>query len=187
MSVDYKSTLQLPVTKFPMRAGLAKREPETVKFWEDNQIYKKLVESNKDCHSFMFHDGPPYANGEIHIGHALNKSLKDFIVKYKSMRGYYCPYVPGWDTHGLPIELKVLKSEEIDKDHIDPLELRQHCAAYAKKYVDIQRKGMIRLGCFSDWEHPYLTLAHDFEARELGSLAAMVEKGLVYRGTKPVY
>ncbi|MDY3867839.1 MAG: isoleucine--tRNA ligase, partial [Pyramidobacter sp.] len=187
MSVDYKSTLQLPATKFPMRAGLAKREPETVKFWEDNQIYKKMVESNKDHHSFMFHDGPPYANGEIHIGHALNKSLKDFIVKYKSMRGYYCPYVPGWDTHGLPIELKTLKSEEIDKDNINPLELRQHCATYAKKYVDIQRKGMIRLGCFADWEHPYLTLQHDFEARELGTLASMVEKGLIYRGTKPVY
>ena len=149
MSVDYKSTLQLPVTEFPMRAGLAKREPEMVRFWEQNEIYKKMLESNKDRRSFMFHDGPPYANGAIHIGHALNKSLKDFIVKYKSMRGYYVPYVPGWDTHGLPIELKVLKDEHLNKDTTPALELRSKCHDYALKWVDVQREGMKRLGCFS--------------------------------------
>lgn len=187
MSVDYKSTLQLPVTEFPMRAGLAKREPETVRFWEQNEIYKKMLESNKDRRSFMFHDGPPYANGAIHIGHALNKSLKDFIVKYKSMRGYYVPYVPGWDTHGLPIELKVLKDEHLNKDTTPALELRSKCHDYALKWVDVQREGMKRLGCFSLWDEPYLTLNPEFEARELETLATIVEKGFVYRGTKPVY
>ena len=187
MSVDYKSTLHLPVTAFPMRAGLAKKEPETIKFWEDNKIYQKMLDSNKDKQSFMFHDGPPYANGAIHIGHALNKSLKDFIVKYKSMRGYYVPYVPGWDTHGLPIELKVLKDENLNKDTTPALELRSKCHDYALKFVNIQREGMIRLGCFSLWNDPYLTLKPEFEARELETLASIVEKGFVYRGTKPVY
>ncbi len=187
MSVDYKSTLQLPETAFPMRAGLAKREPETIKFWEENRIYEKMLESAKDHHSFIFHDGPPYANGAIHIGHALNKSLKDFVVKYKSMRGYYVPYVPGWDTHGLPIELKVLKDQHLNKDAVPALELRSRCHDYALKYVDLQREGMKRLGCFSLWSEPYLTLDPVFEARELETLAAIVEKGLVYRGTKPVY
>ena len=187
MPVDYKSTLQLPVTKFPMRAGLAKKEPEIVKFWEDNEIYKKLLESTKDHQSFIFHDGPPYANGAIHIGHALNKSLKDFITKYKSMRGYFTPYVPGWDTHGLPTELKVLKEEHLNKDTTPPLVLREKCYAYAKKYINVQREGMKRLGCFSLWDDPYITLNPAFEGRELETLAAIVEKGLVYRGTKPVY
>nr|MBO6294957.1 isoleucine--tRNA ligase [Schwartzia sp. (in: firmicutes)] len=187
MSVDYKSTLHLPVTAFPMRAGLAKKEPETIKFWEDNKIYQKMLDSNKDKQSFMFHDGPPYANGAIHIGHALNKSLKDFIVKYKSMRGYYVPYVPGWDTHGLPIELKVLKDENLNKDTTPALELRSKCHDYALKFVNIQREGMIRLGCFSLWNDPYLTLKPEFEARELETLASIVDKGFVYRGTKPVY
>lgn len=187
MSVDYKSTLQLPVTSFPMRAGLAKKEPEIIKFWEENRIYEKMLKNTKDHHSFIFHDGPPYANGAIHIGHALNKSLKDFIVKYKSMRGYFTPYVPGWDTHGLPIELKVLKDEHLNKDTTPALELRAHCHDYALKYVNLQREGMKRLGCFSLWDDPYLTLKPAFEARELETLASIVEKGLVYRGTKPVY
>lgn len=187
MPQDYKSTLQLPVTKFPMRAGLAKKEPEIVKFWEQNKIYEKMLAKTKDHQSFIFHDGPPYANGAIHIGHALDKSLKDFITKYKSMRGYYTPYVPGWDTHGLPIELKVLKEDHLNKDTTPPLELRAHCRAYALKFVDLQRQGMKRLGCFSLWDDPYLTLNPEFEARELETLATIVEKGLVYRGTKPVY
>lgn len=187
MSVDYKSTLHLPVTAFPMRAGLAKKEPQIVKFWEDNKIYQKMLDANKGHRSFIFHDGPPYANGAIHIGHALNKSLKDFIVKYKSMRGYYTPYIPGWDTHGLPIELKVLKDEHLNKDETPAIELRARCHDYALKYVDIQREGFIRMGCFMQWDDPYLTLSPDFEARELQTLASIVEKGFVYRGTKPVY
>ena len=178
MSVDYKSTLQLPETSFPMRAGLAKKEPEIIKFWEENRIYEKMLKNTKDHHSFIFHDGPPYANGAIHIGHALNKSLKDFIVKYKSMRGYFTPYVPGWDTHGLPIELKVLKDEHLNKDTSPALELRAHCHDYALKYVNLQREGMKRLGCFSLWDDPYLTLKPAFEARELETLASIVEKDL---------
>ncbi len=188
MSMDYKSTLKLPKTDFPMRAGLSKREPEILKFWDEIGLYEKMIQRRSpDGPSFIFHDGPPYANGEIHIGHALNKGLKDFIVKYKNMRGYYCPYIPGWDTHGLPIELKVLQSEKVDKDHMAPLDLRKRCEAYAKKYVSVQREGMIRLGCFSDWDHPYLTLEPRFEVQELGVLADMIDKGLIYRGTKPVY
>lgn len=184
---DYKNTLQLPETEFPMRAGLPRKEPEIVKFWEETKVYEKIQQRNASGPSFMFHDGPPYANGDIHIGHALNKSLKDFVVKYRSMRGFYCPYVPGWDTHGLPIELKVLQSEKIDKDSIDPLELRRRCAESAHQWMNVQRDGMIRLGCFSDWAHPYMTLMPEFEAEELGALATMVEKELVYRGSKPVY
>ncbi len=187
MSVDYKSTLQLPVTAFPMRAGLAKKEPETVKFWEQNKIYEKMLKSTEGNQSFIFHDGPPYANGAIHIGHALNKSLKDFITKYKSMRGYFTPYVPGWDTHGLPTELKVLKDEHLNKDTTPAIELRNRCHDYALKYINVQRDGMRRLGCFSLWDDPYVTLKPEFEARELETLASIVEKGLVYRGTKPVY
>ncbi len=188
MSIDYKSTLKLPKTDFPMRAALAKREPQILKFWDDLGLYQKMMERrDPQGPSFMFHDGPPYANGEIHIGHALNKGLKDFIFKYKNMRGYYCPYIPGWDTHGLPIELKVLQTEKVDKDHTDPLDLRKRCEAYARKYMAIQRDGMIRMGCLSDWDHPYLTLHHGFEARELGVLADMIDRGLIYRGTKPVY
>lgn len=187
MSVDYKSTLQLPVTSFPMRAGLAKKEPQIAKFWEENEIYKKMLKSTEGHQSFIFHDGPPYANGAMHIGHALDKSLKDFITKYKSMRGYFTPYVPGWDTHGLPTELKVLKEEHLNKDTTPPLVLREKCYNYAMKYINIQREGMKRLGCFSLWDEPYITLNPAFEGRELETLAAIVEKGYIYRGTKPVY
>ena len=131
MAQDYNSTLNLPATEFPMRGNLPKREPETLKKWEDERLYYKMIEKNKGKPSFILHDGPPYANGEIHLGHALNKSLKDFIVKYKNMTGFCAPYVPGWDTHGLPIELKAMKTIGVKDGAIPPTELRKHCREYA--------------------------------------------------------
>ena len=187
MADDYKKTLNLPETSFPMKANLAKREPEFLAFWKENEIYAKMVSQRKGNPPYILHDGPPYANGNIHIGTAFNKILKDLFPKYKTLRGYYSPYVPGWDTHGLPIELHVLKSEGLSKDDVDPVELRKQCTEYALKYRDIQRAEFIRLGVFGDWENPYMTLFPEYEAAQLGAFADMVEKGLVYRGEKPVF
>ena len=185
---DYKDTLNLPVTNFPMRANLAKREPEFLKFWEERDTYHKAVEARKGAtERFVLHDGPPYANGNIHIGTAFNKILKDFIPKFKTMTGRYAPYVPGWDTHGLPIELRVLKDEKLSKEGVDPLELRKKCTATALHYLDVQREEFKRLGVFGEWDKPYVTLAPGFETLELQAFADMVGKGLVYRGLKPVY
>lgn len=185
--MDYKETLNLPKTSFPMRANLAKREPEFLKFWEEADIYGKLMERTDVEDTFILHDGPPYANGHIHIGHALNKILKDFIPKYKWMRGMYSPYVPGWDTHGLPIEIRVLKEGKLDRDKLDPVELRRKCQAYAEKFIDIQRTEFKRLGVMGDWDHPYVTFYPKYEAAQIGAFADMVEKGLVYKGHKPVF
>ncbi|MDA8215892.1 MAG: class I tRNA ligase family protein, partial [Nitrospiraceae bacterium] len=164
MPIDYKDTLNLPQTDFPMKANLNQREPEMLKLWEEKSIYRKLQEKNKSNKSFILHDGPPYANGNIHIGHALNKILKDMIVKYKSMQGYYSPYVPGWDCHGLPIELQVDKNLGDKKESVDVLQKRQLCREYADKFVNIQRDEFKRLGVFGDWEKPYLTMSYDYEA-----------------------
>ena len=185
---DYKDTLNLPVTNFPMRANLAKREPGFLKFWQEHDTYHKAVEARKGADErFVLHDGPPYANANIHIGTAFNKVLKDFIPKYKTMTGRYAPYVPGWDTHGLPIELRVLKDEKLSKESVDPLELRKKCTATALHYLDVQREEFKRLGVFGEWDKPYITLDPGFETLELRAFADMVEKGLVYRGLKPVY
>ncbi|MDI9390699.1 MAG: class I tRNA ligase family protein, partial [Synergistota bacterium] len=184
---DYKDTLNLPKSTFPMRAALAKKEPELLKFWSDVDLYQKLMDRAKDSTPFILHDGPPYANGNIHIGTAFNKILKDFIPKYKWMRGYRAHYVPGWDTHGLPIELRVLKDANLTKDSIEPVELRRRCKAYALHYIDVQREEFKRLGVLGDWEHPYITLLPKYEAAELNVLADMIEKGLVYRGLKSVF
>lgn len=185
---DYKDTLNLPVTNFPMRANLAKREPEFLKLWQEKDIYHKAVNARRSSPDrFVLHDGPPYANGNIHIGTAFNKVLKDFIVKYKTMTGRYAPYVPGWDTHGLPIELRALKDSNITKDGVDPLELRKKCTETAMHFLDVQREQFMRLGVLGEWEHPYVTLKPDFEFHELNAFADMVEKGLIYRGLKPVY
>ena len=183
----YKETLFLPKTDFPMRANLSTREPNFLKFWQDIDVYQKLKEKRKDSKPFILHDGPPYANASIHIGTATNKILKDFVVKYKWQRGYFTPYVPGYDTHGLPIELKVLKDDGLSKDELTPTELRTRCAAYAKKHVKIQTEQFKRLGVIGDWEHPYLTLLPKYEATQLEGFAKMVEKGLVYKGLKPTY
>ncbi|SMG09372.1 isoleucine--tRNA ligase [Dethiosulfovibrio salsuginis] len=187
MSKDFKETLCLPQTDFPMRAGLAKKEPQFLAFWNDMDLNSKIRDKGQGRDCFILHDGPPYANGHIHIGTAFNKILKDFIPKFKSMRGYYCPYVPGWDTHGLPIELKVLKDQGVDKDSIDPVELRSRCTKYALEFLDIQRSEFRRLGVIGDWDNPYITLNPEYEAAQIGAFADIVEKGLVYKGKKPVY
>jgi len=187
MSTDFKETLNLPSTDFPMRASLARREPEFLAFWSESNVYEKLMESRKDADIFILHDGPPYANGNIHIGTAFNKILKDFIPKYKWLRGFRAPYIPGWDTHGLPIELRVLREEGISKDDINPVSLRKSCKEYAERYIDVQRDEFKRLGVLGDWEHPYLTFNSAYEAAQIGAFADMVEKGYVYKGRKPVF
>jgi isoleucyl-tRNA synthetase len=151
MARDYKDTLNLPQTDFPMKANLIQREPEILRFWEEEGIYETLQEKRKDSSHYILHDGPPYANGHIHIGHALNKILKDIIIKYKSMKGFYSPYIPGWDCHGLPIELQVDKNLGEKKDRFDILEKRKLCKQYAAEFVDIQREEF-RRSCVHDWQ-----------------------------------
>jgi len=189
MSTDYKETLNLPQTTFPMKANLVDKEPSILKFWQENRIYEKLQEINKKNNSgkFIVHDGPPYANGHIHIGHALNKILKDIIVKYHSMIGQYCPFVPGWDCHGLPIELQVDKSLGKEKDSVDIFKKRQLCRQYAEKFINIQRDEFIRLGVFGFWNNPYITMSNDYEAIIVREFLNFVKNGYVYRGKKPVY
>ncbi len=186
--MDYNQTLNLPKTEFPMRASLPQREPEFLKEWEKNDVYKRLMEVNAQKPLFVLHDGPPYANGDIHIGHALNKTLKDFIVRYKNMTGFKSPYVPGWDTHGLPTELKARKQAGINAEsNISDLELRKICRETALGYVDIQRESFKRLGVIGEWDNPYITLTKDFEAEQIKIFASMASQGFIYKGLKPVY
>ncbi|MGI9951124.1 isoleucine--tRNA ligase [Moorellaceae bacterium AZ2] len=185
--MDYSKTLNLPQTDFPMRANLPQREPQILKFWEENRLYQAVQEANRGKPKFILHDGPPYANGDIHLGHTLNKILKDIVVKYRSMSGYDAPYVPGWDTHGLPIEQQVIKNLGLNRREVDVLEFRRRCRDYALKYVDIQREQFKRLGVRGDWEHPYLTLEPEYEAVEIGIFGEMAKKGYIYKGLKPVY
>ncbi len=186
--MDYKSTLNLPKTDFPMQASLPKREPEMLKNWEEKHIYEKVLEKNEGKPLFVLHDGPPYANGDIHLGTALNKTLKDIIVRYRNMAGYKAPYVPGWDTHGLPTELKARKKAGVENSTtISDVELREICREFALKYLDDQRNQFKRLGGIGDWEHPYITLTHDFEAEQIKIFAEMATKGYIYKGLKPVY
>ncbi len=187
MAQDYNSTLNLPKTDFPMRGNLPKREPETLEKWESERLYYKIMEKNQGKPSFILHDGPPYANGEIHLGTALNKTLKDFIVKYKNMSGFKSPYVPGWDTHGLPIELKAMKAIGVENGAIPPVELRKHCHDYAMTHVENQMKQFKRLGSIGDYEYPYLTLRPAYEARQIEVFGEMAKKGYMYKGLKPVY
>ncbi len=187
MVKDYKNTLNLPETDFPMRANLAKREPGFLDFWKERDISGKMLKNRKGAPSFVLHDGPPYANGHIHIGTAFNKILKDFIPKFKTMKGFFSPYVPGWDTHGLPIELQVIRTLKLDKDSLDPVMLREKCTEYALKFRDIQREEFIRLGVLGDWDNPYMTLNPKYEGAQLGAFAELVRKDLVYKGQKPVY
>ena len=186
--MDYKSTLNLPKTDFPMQASLPKREPEMLKAWEEKHIYEKVLEKNEGKPLFVLHDGPPYANGDIHLGTALNKTLKDIIVRYRNMAGYKSPYVPGWDTHGLPTELKARKKAGVENSTtISDVELRKLCREFALGYLDDQRNEFKRLGGIGDWEHPYITLTHDFEAEQIKIFAEMATKGYIYKGLKPVY
>lgn len=186
MSTDYKQTLNLPKTDFPMKASLSAKEPQVLADWQKMALYQKLRQRDKDRELFILHDGPPYANGRIHIGHALNKILKDIIVRYKTMRGFATPYIPGWDCHGLPVEHQLFKDLKKTKDQIGRLEFRQLAHAYAMKYVDIQCEEFKRLGIIADWQHPYLTLNRDYECSILESFAKLVRAGFVYRGLKPV-
>jgi isoleucyl-tRNA synthetase len=183
MSQNYKDTLKLPRTDFPMKANLAAREPELLKKWETAGLYQQIQKSRKGRELFVLHDGPPFANGDVHMGTALNKILKDFVVKSQTMLGKRAPYVPGWDCHGLPIEYKVVKESR----DLSPLEVRKRSEAFALKYVDLQRQQFKRLGVLGDWEHPYLTLDPKYEAEILRAFAIFVEKGLVYQSKKPVF
>jgi isoleucyl-tRNA synthetase len=170
-----------------MKANLTQKEPLTLSFWEENKIYRRIQEKNRNNNHYILHDGPPYANGHIHIGHALNKILKDIIVKYKSMKGFYSPYVPGWDCHGLPIELQVDKNLGDRKDKLVILEKRRLCKEYASQFVGIQRDEFIRLGVFGDWQNPYLTMSNTYEATIVREFCKFVESGAVYKGKKPVH
>jgi isoleucyl-tRNA synthetase len=185
-TMDYKDTLNLPQTDFPMKANLTKKEVEMLQFWAERKIYQKIQEK-KSHGTYILHDGPPYANGHIHLGHTLNKILKDIIVKYRSMKGYHSPYVPGWDCHGLPIEHQVDKELGAKKAETSILEKRRLCREYAQKFVDIQREEFKRLGVFGDWEKPYITMDYKYEASIVRELARFVEKGYVYKGKKPVH
>jgi len=181
--MNYKETLNLPKTDFPMKANLIAREPEILAKWQNAGLYRQIQEVRKDAPLFVLHDGPPFANGDVHMGTALNKILKDLIVKSRSMLGFRAPFVPGWDCHGLPIEFKVVKESR----GLSPLEVRQRSEQYARKYIEIQRNQFRRLGVFGDWENPYLTLDPAYETVILQVFADIVEKGLVYQSKKPVY
>ncbi|MDP7076788.1 MAG: class I tRNA ligase family protein, partial [Desulfobacterales bacterium] len=185
--MDYKKTLNLPTTAFAMKANLSKREPEQLKSWEENSLYDRIREKSKGRKLFVLHDGPPYANGYIHIGTALNKILKDIIVRSRQMSGFDAVYVPGWDCHGLPIEHNVDLELGDKKKDLTQAEIRKLCRTYAEKFIDIQRKEFKRLGVIGDWENPYLTMNYKYEAtiaRECGKFA---RNGSFFRSQKPIF
>ena len=184
---DVKETLNLPQTTFSMKAKLAQKEPEILKKWKDGGLYKKILAARKNCPTFVLHDGPPYANGNIHLGTAMNKILKDFIVKSRTMQGFLAPYLPGWDCHGLPIEIHVDKLLGEKKNEMSIIQIREECRKYALKYVDIQRDEFIRLGVFGEWEKPYLTMDPEYEAEVLRYLAVFFASGNVFKGKRPVH
>ena len=184
---DYSSTLNLPKTDFPMRGNLPTKEPETLKAVFENGLYEKILKKNEGHKHFVLHDGPPYANGEIHAGHALNKILKDTIVRYKAMKGFYAPFVPGYDTHGMPTEKKAIEKLGLDRSKIPVTKFRDTCREFTTNYKDIQTEGFKRLGVLGDWAHPYITYDHATEARQIGVFGDMYKKGYIYKGLKPVY
>src|SRR5262249_20935460 len=179
---DYKSTLNLPSTAFPMKANLPQREPEQLRRWQEGRVYERLLEKNAKSPPFAFHDGPPYANNHIHQGHMLNKVLKDIVVKFRGMEGRRAPFVPGWDCHGLPIELEVAKKWGQRKREMSRVEIRDACRAYAETWVGVQSEDFQRLGVFALWDRPYLTMAPGYEAAIVRELARFVRAGSVYRG-----
>ena len=185
--MDYKATLNMPKSGFPMRAGLPKREPEMLKHWEEMDLYNVMLKKNEGKPRFALHDGPPFSNGGLHMGHALNKSLKDFITRSYAMRGYYTPYIPGWDNHGMPIESAIIKEQKLNHKAMSVADFRSACEAYAEKYINIQREGFKRLGVIGDWEHPYKTMNKGFEADEVRIFGKMYKNGHIYKGLKPVY
>ena len=184
---DYGKTLNLPSTDFPMRGNLPEREPQILNEIFENDLYEKILKKNEGHESFVLHDGPPYANGEIHAGHALNKILKDTIVRYKSMKGYYAPYIPGYDTHGMPTEKKAIEKLGLDRDKIPVTKFRDTCKEFTSKYKEMQTEGFKRLGVLGDWDNPYVTYDPKMEARQIGVFGDMYKKGYIYKGLKPVY
>ena len=187
MVKDYKDTLLMPNTEFPMRAGLPKREPGMLENWYAMDLYHELLKKNEGKPLFNLHDGPPFSNGNLHMGHALNKSIKDFITRYYAMNGYYTPYVPGWDNHGMPIESAIIKQNKLNHKEMSAAEFRTACYEFADRYVDIQRDGFKRMGVLGDWDNPYKTMDPGFEAEEVRVFGEMYKKGYIYKGLKPVY
>jgi isoleucyl-tRNA synthetase len=185
--MDYNKTINLPKTDFPMRAGLPNREPGMLDRWNQLDLYREMLKKNEGKPLFSLHDGPPFSNGNLHMGHALNKSLKDFITRSYAMRGYYTPYIPGWDNHGMPIESAIIKEQKLNRKAMSVPEFRTACHNYAQKYIDIQMAGFQRMGVLGDWEHPYKTMDPSFEAEEVKVFGAMYQKGYIYKGLKPVY
>ena len=185
--MDYKATLNMPKSGFPMRAGLPKREPEMLKHWEEMDLYNVMLKKNEGKPRFALHDGPPFSNGGLHMGHALNKSLKDFITRSYAMRGYYTPYIPGWDNHGMPIESAIIKEQKLNRKAMSVADFRTACHQYADKYIGIQMEGFKRIGVLGDWEHPYKTMDPGFEAQEVRVFGKMYQNGHIYKGLKPVY
>lgn len=185
--MDYSKTINLPATKFPMKANLSQREPEMLSNWDKDNIYKEILNRRKDAEIFILHDGPPYANGNIHVGTAMNKILKDIIVKHKTMKGYKVPYVPGWDCHGLPIELHVIK--ELEKDDLDKsvINVRRKCRKYADRYMKIQKGEFQRLGVFGNFDNPYITMSKQYEVKILETFGRIFKEGFIYRSQKPIY
>ena len=187
MAMDYNKTINLPKTDFPMRAGLPKREPEMLANWKKIDVYHELLKKNEGKPRFSLHDGPPFSNGELHMGHALNKALKDFITRSYAMRGYYTPYIPGWDNHGMPIESAIIKQNKLNHKAMPVSEFRSACHEFAQHYIDVQMEGFKRIGVLGDWEHPYKTMDPGFEAEEVKVFGKMYNKGYIYKGLKPVY
>ena len=185
--MEYKSTLNMSKSGFPMRAGLPKREPEMLKHWEELDLYNELLKKNEGKPLFSLHDGPPFSNGALHMGHALNKSLKDFITRMYAMRGYYTPYIPGWDNHGMPIESAIIKQNKLNHKAMSVADFRTACHEFADHYIDVQREGFKRMGVVGDWEHPYKTMDPGFEAQEVRVFGRMYRNGHIYKGLKPVY
>ena len=185
--MDYNKTICLPKTDFPMRAGLPKREPEMLKRWEEMDLYHELLKKNEGKPRFSLHDGPPFSNGSIHMGTAMNKAIKDIITRSYAMRGYYTPYIPGWDNHGMPIESAIIKQNKLNRKAMSVPEFRSACHDFAAHYVDVQREAFKRIGVVGDWERPYLTMDPGFEAEEVKVFGAMYKKGYIYKGLKPVY
>ena len=187
MSQDYNATVNLPKTDFPMRASLPAREPQMLANWEEMDIYSELMKKNEGKPLFSLHDGPPFSNGDLHMGHALNKALKDFINRSYAMRGYYTPYIPGWDNHGMPIESAIIKKNKLNHKAMPIPEFRNACREFADHYIDVQRTSFKRMGVIADWDHPYKTMDPGFEAEEVKVFGEMFKKGYIYKGLKPVY
>ena len=185
--MDYNKTIHLPRTDFPMRAGLPAREPGMLEAWEKLDLYHELLKKNEGKPRFSLHDGPPFSNGNIHMGTAMNKAIKDFITRMYAMRGYYTPYIPGWDNHGMPIESNIIKQNKLNRKKMSVPEFRTACHEFAQHYVDVQMESFKRIGVIGDWEHPYLTMDPSFEAEEVKVFGAMYKKGYIYKGLKPVY